>query len=222
MYPIFLNSPNESYNFTSFKDKMIDICNEHIQNDRALCFCMIVYDETNVGFVKMLRDDDCWTSLNKISGNYLTVFSVFKHSRTNRTKSKPKLRAKMSFKAITKINVNDLHEGNDTILSSYFNEVSEINYPSLLFFQVDNEGVSDTWVLELDEKNDYDTYDEVQKIFKCAIQGLKRIDRENKENRQSVFDQAIGELTKMKNKHTLIKLVKKYTNIKEFISSFSD
>ena len=76
MYKIFLNSKNEALSFNSFKDKMIEICNSHREKNKALAFAFILYDFENPQISKVLNDEEYWLALNKISGEYLSVFSI--------------------------------------------------------------------------------------------------------------------------------------------------
>jgi len=111
---------------------------------------------------------------------------------------------------------------NQKLIEKFFEDVADINYPSLLFFQIDDEKISDHLIVELREKKAEETYLELKEIIDAAATGLKRLDRANKENRQATFDQVVGELTKMQNKYTLIRLAKKFLSAKEFLDSFKD
>jgi len=54
------------------------------------------------------------------------------------------------------------------------------------------------------------------------VTGLKRYERENKENRQGAFDQLVGEIAPLRTKYKIIKLAKKMVSAKEFLDSFKD
>jgi hypothetical protein len=116
----------------------------------------------------------------------------------------------------------ELARENQKLIEKFFEDVADINYPSLLFFQIDDEKISDHLIVELREKKAEETYLELKEIIDAAATGLKRLDRANKENRQATFDQVVGELTKMQNKYTLIRLAKKFLSAKEFLDSFKD
>src|SRR5580704_1457649 len=76
MYNVYLNSESLPQDFKSFESKMLEICNEHRKEDRALAFAFILYDFENPHLRKILEDRYYWEALNIISGKYLTVFSI--------------------------------------------------------------------------------------------------------------------------------------------------
>lgn len=221
MLPIYLNSRDEHHSFDSLLARLVDLCNEHIRDDRAFCFCMFLYDETNAAFIKAIEDKDYWNALHYISGDRLTIFSIHKkHRGSMRAHSTPSIR--MQFNSHKAYSKNDLDVENQKLVEKYFSDAKQINYPSLLFFQIDDKGVIDHIIVELKEKKTEDTFLEVKELIEAAVTGLKRVDRVNKDNRQGTFDQVVGELTKLQTKYQLIRFVKRALSVKEFVDSFKD
>jgi hypothetical protein len=221
MHPIYINSRDEHHSFDSILERLIEICNEHIRDNRAFCFCMFLYDETNASLIKAIKDEDNWNALHYISGNRLTIFSIHKkHRGSMRAHSSPAIRFQFnSHKIFSK---NDLEIENQKLVEKYFSNVGDINYPSLLFFQIDRENIIDHLIVELREKKMEETFLEVKEIIDAATTGLKRVDRSNKENRRGSFNQVIGELIKLQSKYQLIRFTKRILSVKEFIDSFKE
>lgn len=221
MYPVYINSLNEGHHFEDVCERLIEICNEHIKNDRAFCFCLFLYDETNAAIIKILHDAEYWNALHHTSGDLLTIFSIIKKSKGSmRARSVPYQTMRLQLNAHKAYTKNELPVENNKLREKYFKDISEINYPSLLFFQIDNEKILDTMIVELREKKIEETYLEIKEIIDAAVTGLKRFDRTNKENRVRSFEQIVGELTKLQNKYNLIKIAKAIPVVKDFIEEF--
>ena len=47
MYEVYLNSNDEGHSVGSFENKMIQICESHMNENRALAFAFLIYDFTN-------------------------------------------------------------------------------------------------------------------------------------------------------------------------------
>ena len=178
MYTIYHNSKDKGHSFSSFKDKMIEICNQHKQENRALAFAFILYDFENPHLWKVLNDYEYWIALNEISGKYLTVFSL-------NIKNKNR-----DMQYLTNINVNrSLSKSTDELISKYFGDNILIKPPSILFFQVDNENVIDSLLIELKEEKIEDSFLELKDYFKSSVEALRKIAPENRGNIKEVFDQ---------------------------------
>lgn len=76
MHPIYQNSTNKEFSLKSFSERMVDICNKHRKENRAMAFAFILYDLQNPQVSKILNDREYWLALNDISGKYLTIFSL--------------------------------------------------------------------------------------------------------------------------------------------------
>ena len=69
-----------------------------------------------------------------------------------RARSEPYFTARQSFYMTSFTTKNQLKDENQKLVEKYFSDVGDINYPSLLFFQIDNEKILDTLIVELHEK----------------------------------------------------------------------
>lgn len=75
MVPIVI-SEDKKFNEESFKEYLVDTCRKHKTEGRALAFAFIVYDFDNHTITQILKKEDYWNSLDKISGKTLSVFYI--------------------------------------------------------------------------------------------------------------------------------------------------
>ena len=178
MFPIYLNTEGKGYDFTSFNKKMIKVCNEHRQKGRALAFAFILYDFENPQLWEILNDPKYWLALNQISGEYLTVFSV-NYSPAKKTNN---------LQYLTKVTASyDPRLATNTLIQKYFKDTT-VKYPAILFFQVDNNSVIDALLIDLKEEEVEKSFLELRDFLKSAVQALKRITPQNKQNTKEIFD----------------------------------
>jgi len=135
MHDIYLNSEDKGLSFNTFKEKMIEICNTHRERNKALAFAFILYDFENPQISKVLKDTDYWIALNKISGEYLSVFSI-------NYKLKDQGMDKIAHLSSFSFNDNP-SDATNSLIEDYFGEDIEVNYPAILFFQVNEAAVLD-------------------------------------------------------------------------------
>lgn len=126
MYTIYLHEPTTKvgYKINSFKTKFLNICNTHVQDERALAFAFILYDFENPEIAKILKDIEYWNCLNQVAGHYLTVFSILQPLRTSPS----------NFNKNKDFDEN-LNNSNRIILSEYFHSEFDSKMPSILFFK---------------------------------------------------------------------------------------
>lgn len=67
-----------------------------------------------------------------------------------------------------------------------------MKYPSILFFQVDNENVTDTLLIDLNEETIEQGFIELKTYIQSAVDALKKIEPENKNNIAEIFDNLEG------------------------------
>lgn len=190
MYDIYLNSDDSIHSFNSFRDKMIEICNQHRNENRALAFAFILYDFHNPHLRKVLEDNAYWLALNEISGKYLTVFSLnyTKERQKSRRPVRRRPRRNNEIEFLTLINTSQSPaESSNELIQKYFGTI-EVKYPSILFFQVDNDTVTDTLLIQLDEETIEQGFLELKSYIQSAVETLEKIENENKFNIDIIFD----------------------------------
>ena len=193
MQTIFLNSNNEALDLDSFEEKMIQICNEHRKEDRALAFAFILYDFENPHVLKILNDRDYWLALNAISGKYLTIFSL-NYNEKKWQQWEDSRHIEMTTNIST---IQNPSEGAKVLIEKYFGNV-EIRYPAILFFQVDNKSVIDSLLIDLKEEYIQLAFLELKEYITHAVISLKRITPENKKNIHEIFNCLANEIKHVK------------------------
>ena len=186
MYPIYLDSEFEGHDVDSFVKKMTEICGTHKKEGRALAFAFLIYDFKNPQIRKVLQDDIYWDALNEISGATLTVFSS--HYKAKKHKKIRKKYENRGFEYMTAISsFENPNSASNKIAKKYFEE-TKITFPSLLFFQVDDNKVIDSLLIELKEKTIEESALEIQEYIQSAIDGISKVTNENKKNYKEMFD----------------------------------
>jgi len=165
MYTIYQNSNDCGHGFGSFKKEMINICNQQRDSKKAFAFAFILYDFENPQLWKILNDNEYWQALNKISGKYLTVFSI-------NYKPKRKKRKQAITPMLFAIPIDySPAEGSNKLTRKYFGDIS-VNYPAILFFQVNKNSVVDSILIELKEEEIEKSYLEIKEYIKKSVDEL--------------------------------------------------
>jgi hypothetical protein len=195
MYPVFLNS-RESGSFQDLYTNLIEICKSHKKDDRALAFAFILYDFTNEAIREALQQETKWDALHTLSGKYLTVFSI--HSKPiRRVRAKSNKPGDGYIHMLTSISSYDTPEESEQLLiDKYFDK--EVSFPSLLFFQVDDDKVIESILIELKEKGAQDTYYEIKEYIAAAVKALKKIEPNSRNNHKEIFRQVMGNVEQVK------------------------
>lgn len=187
MYTIYQNATDERYDFDSFREQMIQICNEHRDTNRALAFAFILYDFENPHLTKILKDREYWIALDKISGEYLTVFSL--NYKDQESVGIEVLTNISGSKELTDIPTSlNPSVGTNKLIEKYFGSKVIVNYPAILFFQVDNYSVIDSLLIDLKEEEIERGFLELKGYLKKAVSALEKITPENKQNVAEIFD----------------------------------
>src|SRR5437868_3826837 len=84
MHAIHLRSgtSNDGMTAEQFRQKVIDISNDHRKKGRALVFAFLLFDRRHAQVGRILDDRRFYESLNQIAGQLLTVFFI--HSQLRR------------------------------------------------------------------------------------------------------------------------------------------
>lgn len=79
-------------------------------------------------------------------------------------------------------------EGTNALIKKYFGPNLSVTYPAILFFQVNDNSVIDSLMIELQEEQIEPAFLELKKHIKKAVEALKRISKENRQNIQEIFN----------------------------------
>lgn len=187
MYPItLLDADHREHSFESFQAKFLDICKDHRENGRALAFAFILYDFQNAHVAKMLQDESFVRSLHHQSGTHLTIFYL----QLARPRRRPRPQHDSRYiQMLQVVNFND-NPSNATnqLLTQYFGQQVEVSYPAVLFFQVHNNSIIDSLLVELTGKNADEVYNEISGYVAPAVEALKKITAPNVGNSQEIFN----------------------------------
>ncbi|MFN8321246.1 MAG: hypothetical protein U0T74_01190 [Chitinophagales bacterium] len=82
-------------------------------------------------------------------------------------------------------------DASDLMLKKYFNLSGENAYPSILFFQVKNRSIIDSFIVPLKEREDQKAFEEIRDIMELAERTLK-ITKFDGKNHQEIFNQVRG------------------------------
>ena len=207
MYDILLNSQNEEHNFDTFYHRFLSICEEHKQNERAMAFAFILYDFTNPQISKILKDSDYWLSLNEASGRYLTVFSL--HYKPEPTYNEFEHDShSMGFMTSFTSSSNPSQNSNK-LIEEYFGRELEVKYPAVLFFQTNSDEIIDYTLIELDERGIEQAFEELQNYIDKAVDALKLITDENKNNFKEIFSNLETRVTNTRTRKVASRNLKK-------------
>lgn len=211
IYPNNVNSDSKG-----LRDYILNICNTHKVEKRALAFAFIIADLHNPHINKILRDDDYINSLHIISGKTLTVFFMMdnyvKSTITETTKSD-----KMLFEfGVEPINAPPSIMPKD--LAKILIDDELLVTPAILFFQVDDFIVKDFYITQLTENKIEDGFLEIKNLIQKAVNCLNEVKEENCENSTEIFNLIKIEMESSafwkKTKQTYAKFI----SIKEFLS----
>lgn len=189
MVPLRFRKDGQFYHLGNdeFKNSILELCNLHRQENRALCFCFLFHDYSNPQIFKILSDDDYWNALHEISGDFLSIFYIA-------TDEKVFGQDLHENDGIEKRGLHELKTEQDfgnvikPILKQYFEIEEPIHLPSLIFFQVDGKGVTDYFAVELNEQRIEESFLELRDYIANSVNTLKEIQPINYTNSQAIFN----------------------------------
>lgn len=215
MYTIYQNGNSKGHDLISFEASMIKICNDHKNGRRALAFAFILYDFENPQIWKVLGDNQYWLALNKISGQYLTVFN-FNYKEKKRRHESFEIDG---FQMLTNIKTKFQPSiASNRLVEKYFGNVS-VNYPAILFFQVDNNSVIDSILIDLKEETIEQAFLELKEYISKAVYALKQITPINQQNSKEIFDCLEREIESAHSLRKIKRVFKNAGNVLGLISS---
>ena len=218
MVPILLNNTGEGLSLESFQERMIEICNEHRRDSRALAFALILYDFTTPQVSKILRDEDYWLALNEISGNYLTVFSI--NCKPQARRIVPSAQDLSTYHRMVGVNSpSNPSRGTNALVDRYFGGSWRVSYPAVMFFQVDENRVSDSLLVVLQEQRLESAFLELKNCIDAAVGALRRITDDNRGNFGEIFDSLETAIKSSRDMRIVKRILQAGIDIQNLISS---
>jgi hypothetical protein len=192
MFTVNINTEDRGSSYEQFEKEFLNICDQHHNDNRALVFAFLLYDFENYQIAKILDDAHYWISLNAISGDYLTVFSLHYKAEDMKKKIMEMMQRKMNQTTDKEFSMIATY-GNPSLdtnklIKKYFGNEINVKYPSVLFFQVQNSNVSDYRLIQLDQKEIEASFLELKKYIEVAAKALQEVNRENKNNVNEIFN----------------------------------
>jgi hypothetical protein len=198
MVPIVIND-NQYFDDNGFKNYLLNLCQTHKDKQRALAFAFIVYDFDDYTVNQILQDKNYWTTLDKLSGQLLSVFYV--NSQNEHYKRRQQeiyledlnsqeanaRKGNISFFVPLTLKATPLDK-TISLIKKDFEIIDDIKHPLVIFFQSDGEEILDYFLVSLKEEKLEDTFLELKSLLKNAVEGIRQVTPDNFENHQEIFD----------------------------------
>jgi hypothetical protein len=191
-----------------FGDGIIEICEKHRDEKRALAFAFLIYDFRNAQLIKVLEDADYWNALNAISGTFISIYYI--HSLEKNFAEDLVATDNNERRGMHPINTGNSFNKLLPMLEKYLALDTEVKLPSILFFQVEDKLVSDYFLIELSEAKIEESFIELRDYIAAAVERLKMIDPENYGNFQPIFEELKKGVKATKFRRVLFKSVQKF------------
>ena len=185
---------------------------EHKKQKRALAFAFLVYNFESPHVAKILEDKYYWNSLHRIAGHYLSIYYI--HSDFDYLNDKKVYFSRGDVgKAYNHFYGYKTQGGPSDIalpvLKQFFNIDERIKLPALIFFQIDDQNISDTIFIELKEQQIEASFLELKEILIKSVNKLKLIKEENYQNSNAIFRELKTGLINLKHKKIFRKFKRK-------------
>jgi hypothetical protein len=210
MIEIFLSTQEgrEGLAFHQFEKRFISICHSHHKDNRALAFAFILYDFNHPAVIKVLRDDDYWNALNEISGKLLTVFSF--HVVKKRRCSPGQTTSNENFQMPRRF------------IESQFDGELLREWPSVLFFQVADNRITDSCAVLIRSKTIEETSIEIQNVLADAAESIKKVQAEYRDNTTEIFNLIKNKLSQKKQITFVANVLKNLVSVKELVNTLTE
>ncbi len=175
-------------------------CSKQEQQNQVWVFAFILYRHSDLSLARILADEHCLNAFNQISGDKLCVYSLEESVKLPRiaqsshtVSSQPSSQSSSSFTTQMMFTIQYPKLENivspDKITDAIFTEDilnEKLTYPSILFFEVENERISDSVLYPLREEKQNELEKEIMGCFKRVDSYLK----EHKEGEElsAIFD----------------------------------
>lgn len=166
-----------------FSEHFLEICEQHRREHRALAFALLLYRLEDASLIKTLQDEAYWNALDEMAGRFVTVYVFYSPMRLPKSPDDP-WREK------------DVEEASAALelLQQHFSFGQRLNLPCMLFFQVQGNEVTDSYVVPLSQLSIEATFSEVREILDVTRRAVEKVRPENKNNAQEIFSLIRGEL----------------------------
>jgi len=192
----------------AFTKGIVDLCERHRKENRALAFAFLMYDFQNPQIFKILEDINYWNALNTISGEYLSVYYI--HSPENTFGQDLSLHNAVEHRWLYPIDHRMQLNRVTAMLRNYLAFDEHVRLPVILFFQVEGNLICDYFLIELFEDKMEESFLELKEYLSSAVNRLKMIAPENYGNVQAIFESMKHGVKHTKFRRILFKSVQKF------------
>ena len=197
MVPIVIDK-NREFDEESFKEYFLELCNKHQTQNRALAFAFIVYDFQDHMTQNILENQKYWTSLDIISGKYLSVLYVNSKDEYYK-KRQEEIAIENLLQSVEQSNKNNMsllvplqHPTPLDLANDYLKKnlkiKENIKTPYIIFFQIQNREIIDYFIIELKNEKIEEAFLELKGIIEDAVESIKSVKPDNYENYQEILN----------------------------------
>lgn len=182
MHDIFLREAGyaEGFSLQDFDGKFRAICQSHIEEGRARAFAFILFDYGHPEVREVLANQKYWDALNRLSGRYLTVFSI-NLEREEALRSLSRERGRNPENELILDSVND-------VLEKLFLTNLPSGRPRILFFQVHDGKILTPYVYDLRADSTQSAFQELQDALSNAVESVAKVQSELRKDSREVFE----------------------------------
>jgi hypothetical protein len=215
--------PGKAFDENEFRNHIIELCRLHHEQRRALAFAFLVYDFSNHAIKEVLENKNYWSSLDIIAGKYLSIFYIDSRDEYfNRRKMEiyfENCRHRygnsngsnmLGYLVPLKPPLSPI-ENTINILKKELNIQNHVSTPFIVFFQVIDSTIIDTFVIMLKKEIIEESLNEIKQLIQDAVDGVKSVSPENIENYEQIFYLITENIKNSRIRHTTIRLIKTFS-----------
>lgn len=190
---------NREFTQETFREYLINLCKDRHRSKRALSFAFLVYDFEDHTIREILKKEEYWTALDKISGHFLSIFyinskdSYYKRRQREiffeekRQQEHPSISGLTEFLVPIKPRSTPLDKTIE-FLRKEFNIEERIKHPFVIFFQTDGDNIIDYFIVALKQDKVEDAFLELKRQISNAVDSLSEVKSKYSGNRQEIFE----------------------------------
>ena len=196
--PIVLNKDG-SFNSDSFVYYMTNLIKQLKEEKLALAFAFLVFDFSNYTINQILKNEDYWNSLHVISGRYLSIFYINSQSSFYMQKKVDLYLETVEGRELIGNDASPFFKSSiykeptpeDNALAfvkDKFKVNNDINLPFVIFFQTNEDQITDSFIVGLKEDRLEEAFLELKFHIENAVKAISEVKSEYYGNHQEIFN----------------------------------
>jgi len=167
-------------------NSILEISQSHKNEKRAFAFALFVYDFHDPHIDKILNDENYYNALDYLSGSTMTVFYINSEYLSHQSqKAMESNRVRMEF-GVQKVD-GPVNVSPKFIAEKLINKET-LPSPSVLFFNVSNNVISDFTIAQLRENEIEKGFIELLSLIEEAVNSLKSVKEGYRDNETEIFN----------------------------------